>query len=73
MKINSQTEKVEITLDINDRFKVDTQMCEGKESPFLAAGRTDQGGNRLVIRLSNGCLFSLKQEIEKHLFERPRR
>jgi len=73
MKINSQTEKVDITLDVNDKFKVATRMDEGKESPFLVAGTTTMGIDRLVIRLSNGCLFSLKQEIERHLFERPRR
>lgn len=67
MKINSKTEEVKITLDVNDKFRV----CEGKESPFLVAGSTAQGGDRLVIRLGNGHLFSLKQEIEKHLFERP--
>jgi len=71
MKINSKTEEVDITLDVNDKFRVATQMCEGKESPFLVAGNTAQGGDRLVIRLSNGHLFSLKQEIERHLFERP--
>jgi len=70
MKINSQTEKVDITLDVNDKFKVATRM---DESPFLVAGTTTMGIDRLVIRLSNGCLFSLKQEIERHLFERPRR
>jgi len=68
MKINSQTEKVDITFDVNDKFRIGTQMCEGKKSPFLVAGSTAQGGDRLVIRLSNGHLFSLKQEIERHLF-----
>ena len=64
MKINGQTKKVEITLDVSDRLEVDTQMCEGKEFPFLVAGSTDG----LVIRLSDGQLFNLKQEIEKHFF-----
>lgn len=70
MKISSQIKKVEITLEANDQFKVDTQMHGGKESPFLVAGRTEQGGDRLVIRLDDIHLFNLKQEIEKHFFEK---
>lgn len=68
MKIDSQIKKVEITFEVNDQFSVDTQMCKGKKSSFLAAGRTEGGGVKLVIRLDDTHLFNLKQKIEKHLF-----
>lgn len=70
MKISSQIKKVEITLEANDQFKVDTQIYGEKEPPFLTAGRTEQGGDRLVIHLGDIHLFNLKQEIEKHFFRK---
>lgn len=59
MRINSRTKTVEIILEQNDEFEIDSS----GEPPYLFVG----GG--LVIRLSDRHLFDLGQRIEKYLWQ----
>jgi len=71
MKIGASIESVRVALEANDNLEVRCLEVSEKENfPYLEAGRDNQGGVRLHVKLTDAQLFRLKQGIEIYFFHK---